>query len=181
MAGRKRKWGWQGRRVTNFTRALSAALANRELDPGYVPPVAQEEAVQRLLFLESSIHPLAGSHAQEDAFCGTAKTIGVVPLLGGISFHDKDSRQNPAGFPDCPAIIGRTFYLIEMKAERDYPTEAQREWLTRMAGVTRVVTGVVKPSTWAAFVRTVTEYAEEDRLAALAESPDNHTTEVSDE
>jgi hypothetical protein len=168
MAGRKRgKWGRTVRRVTNLSRAVQAALASKTVDPDYRPSAVMPgttlhdtsavEAEDRFAYLESSIHPMAGSTAQEDAFCGTRGAIGVVPLLGGLAFHDIDSRFNAAGLPDAIAIVGRTLYLIEFKSEREYPRGAQKDWLAALAEVDTVVTGVVKPSGWQTFIRFVRE------------------------
>lgn len=166
---RARKWGTVVRRATNLSRAVGAALASKVVDPDYQPaatiPTAADKtqaAVYEMRFMdmESAIHPRAGSTAQEDAFCGTRGVLGVVPLLGGLAYHDIDSRKNAAGLPDAIAVVGRTLYLVEFKSEKEYPRGAQKDWLAALAQVDTIVSGVVKPSGWTNFIRAV-----RDRLA----------------
>lgn len=170
---RARKWGTVVRRATNLSRAVGAALASKTVDPDYRPTgtlpgttmadTSALEAEERFMFLETSISPLAGSHALEDALTGTPGprgTIGIVPLLGGIAYHDRDSRKNAAsssGFPDVPFIVGRTLYMVECKSEAEYPRGLQKVWLSRLAECDTIVTVVLKPSGWQRFIRYVRE------------------------
>jgi hypothetical protein len=185
---RSRKWGTVVRRATNLSRAVEAALASKTVDPGYRPSdtlpgttmadTSAVEAEERFMFLETSISPRAGSYALEDALTGTPGphgTIGIVPLLGGIAYHDKDSRKNAAsssGFPDVPFIVGRTLYMVECKSEAEYPRGLQKVWLARLAECDTIVTVVLKPSGWQRFIRYVRERLalnnREDRAARLA-------------
>ena len=165
----RRRWGWQSRPTTNYSRALTAALRAKELDPDYVrPTLSTAEFDARWAHLESSISPLAGSHDLERAFGGSRRRgeVGIVQLLGGLAHHVPDSRlaeDGQNGWPDSAAVIGKTLYIVEFKRQPDSLSSGQQEWLAGIANIDKVVSGEVKPRDWQAFTQFVVRQAQADR------------------
>lgn len=53
--------------------------------------------------------------------------------------------RNEAGWPDLFLLRGDTLIVAELKADRNYPTSEQREWLDAFRAIRRVVVAVWKP------------------------------------
>jgi hypothetical protein len=79
----------------------------------------------------------------------------VCKLLGLLHFHTHDSRKSEAGFPDSSICHpdGGTLWLMELKSEDGIVMPDQRTWLHALARVTRVESGIVRPSGLDAFVQ----------------------------
>jgi hypothetical protein len=77
---------------------------------------------------------------------------------GWLVHHNADSRRADAGLPDLVMVSpvlpdGTTVLaLLELKRDRGTTTDVQQQWLDRLALVTSVVTGVVRPRDWPGFV-----------------------------
>jgi len=52
--------------------------------------------------------------------------------LGWLTFHDTDSRLNPAGFLDVCATRDGYLLFAELKTSKGRVTDEQREWLERL-------------------------------------------------
>lgn len=137
-----RRWGVARQRVRSMP--LTEAISHAEQD-------------QRVTDLQATIGETVGSLALERAIVGSKLHIGLAQLAGArVVFHDADARKNPAGLPDVLMIVGDTFYLIECKGK--YPItlpEEQEAWQQALAGVKRIVYGVVRPANYEDFAKEV--------------------------
>ena len=55
------------------------------------------------------------------------EVIARVQRYGLLSFHDHDSRRNPAGFPDL-VIVGRRLLFRELKSAAGQLSVRQNDW-----------------------------------------------------
>lgn len=68
--------------------------------------------------------------------------------LGKLYYHTFNSKRSDPGYPDCSILDpqGGTLWVVELKSEDGVVSPAQRRWLEALSKVTRVETGVYKPS-----------------------------------
>jgi hypothetical protein len=77
---------------------------------------------------------------------------------GWLTHHNADSRRADAGLPDLvmlspPQADGTVVLaLLELKRDKGTLTKEQELWLSRLAEVTVVVVGVLRPRDWPGFV-----------------------------
>jgi len=72
----------------------------------------------------------------------------LAKALGLLRYHTFRSDRSPEGFPDEAIIRGDTLLLYELKAEKGKLTPAQIRWLDALSRVTRVESGVWRPTQW---------------------------------
>lgn len=101
------------------------------------------------MLIQVAVDPRAGSTALENRW------LEMCRLMGVPHFHDLDPRKNVAGLPDGLCIVGDTLFMVEFKPEHENERPAQTVWLNALAGVRRVVSGVVRPSDWEAFINAM--------------------------
>ncbi len=65
-----------------------------------------------------------------------------------LYYHTHDARKSPEGFPDATIIVGDLLILRELKTMTGKPTPAQLRWLDALSRVTRVDSGIWRPSDW---------------------------------
>lgn len=112
-------------------------------------PRKDTPAVRPEMPVQIAIDPRAGSTALENRW------LELCRLMQVPHFHDLDARRNVAGLPDGLCVVGDTLFLVEFKPEKEDERPAQTKWLDALAGVRRVVSGVVRPSDWEAFVNAL--------------------------
>jgi hypothetical protein len=88
-----------------------------------------------------------------------ARVREVCKRLCLLHYHTKDSRKSERGFVDSMIIAptGGVLWAMELKVEGQTPTEDQKRWLHALSRVTRVESGIVRPSSLAAFVKRLQE------------------------
>jgi hypothetical protein len=78
----------------------------------------------------------------------------IASRYGWTVYHETDSRKSPKGLPDLIALSpvqadgSVVLAMIELKTKKNTPTLEQEVWLRKLAAVTTLVTGWVKPSDW---------------------------------
>jgi hypothetical protein len=151
---RRRTWGWDRRRVTGFTRDVAQTSPPTGGVAGYIARLDEDQVRYLVDQIKVGIGPTAGSTAMERMFTNWTPNrggTGLVDVMGAPAFHDLDPRKNPAGLPDGVAVVGNTVVLAEFKHPRDKPNPRQELWLTALANVTHVWSGVVYPQDWEEF------------------------------
>ena len=88
-----------------------------------------------------------------------ARVREVCKKLSLLHYHTKDSRKSERGFVDSMIIAptGGVLWAMELKVEGATPTLDQERWLHALSRVTRVESGIVRPSTLALFVQRLQE------------------------
>ncbi len=61
-------------------------------------------------------------------------------------FHDNDSRQNRAGFPDLVLCRPPKVLIFELKSAKGRIRPEQAEWLDALAECDTISTGLVRPA-----------------------------------
>ena len=85
--------------------------------------------------------PFSRERDFQRAVCQLAKTLGC------IVYHTHDSRRSEPGFPDLVIVGKRAFMFRELKTERGYVSDAQKEWLDKLADA-KADAAVWRPSDW---------------------------------
>jgi hypothetical protein len=82
----------------------------------------------------------------------------IAARYGWTVYHETDSRKSPQGLPDLLMLSplqpdgSVVLAMLELKTEKGKLTEAQLLWQMKLGKVDRLVTGVLRPSGWQAFV-----------------------------
>ncbi len=72
--------------------------------------------------------------------------IDAAVTHGWQVFHDNDSRQNRAGFPDLVLCKPPRVLIIELKSAKGRIRPEQQEWLTALEQCDTISTGLVRPA-----------------------------------
>jgi hypothetical protein len=71
--------------------------------------------------------------------------VDAATRLGFLVFHDLDSRQNAAGFPDLVLVRPPYVLFLELKTEKGRAREEQLTWLRQLRLSTKIRTALVRP------------------------------------
>jgi len=72
--------------------------------------------------------------------------INAALYAGWLVFHDNDSRQNRAGFPDLVLVKPPRVLIIELKSAKGRIRPEQQVWLDALEQCDTVSTGLVRPA-----------------------------------